>query len=222
MLTTKSPEHKDDIYESVRAHVLALVKNIEAPVRIREEELAKKLNVSRTPVRQALLRLGQEGILNMEPRRGALLSPLTLEDYVEWLKLRIELEAFAAREAALNASQRDVDALRALFAPFNDDNVDAHVEAYAKANVDFHAAIVRLAENHLLEKIWKSFGHRGMLKSKTIERLHRARHSLAEHLALIDAIEKRDGALADRLAREHVQGLLTQTLGGPPHTRTGA
>jgi len=154
----------------------------------------------------------------MEPRRGALLSPLTLEDYVEWLKLRIELEAFAAREAALNASQRDVDALRALFAPFNEDNVDAHVEAYAKANVDFHAAIVRLAENHLLEKIWKSFGHRGMLKSKTIERLHRARHSLAEHLALIDAIEKRDGALADRLAREHVQGLLTQTLGGsPPH-----
>src|SRR5690606_16177985 len=218
MTTIKTASHSDGVYESVRAHVLGLVKDLDEPVRVREEELAKMLNVSRTPVREALLRLGQEGILTMEPRRGALLSPLTKQDYVEWLKLRIELEAFAAREAALNASQRDVDALRALFAPFNEDNVDAHVEAYAKANVDFHAAIVRLAENHLLEKIWKSFGHRGMLKSKTIERLHRARHSLAEHLALIDAIEKRDGALADRLAREHVQGLLTQTLGGsPPH-----
>ncbi|RTZ44790.1 GntR family transcriptional regulator [Candidimonas sp. SYP-B2681] len=218
---TKISRPDDSIYDSVRAHVLGLVKNIDHPVRVREEELAKKLSVSRTPVREALLRLGQEGILTMEPRRGALLSPVTLEDYIEWLKLRIELEAFAAREAALNASQRDVDALRAIFAPFNDDNIDARIDEYAAANVEFHAAVIRLAENSLLGKVWKSFGHRAMLKTRTIERLKRARHSLAEHRALIDAIEKRDGALADRLAREHVQGLLAQTLNDINNTSTG-
>ncbi len=221
MSTIKTASNSDGVYESVRAHVLGLVKNIDEPVRVREEELAKMLNVSRTPVREALLRLGQEGILTMEPRRGALLSPLTKQDYIEWLKLRIELEAFAAREAALNASQRDVDALRALFAPFTPDNLDERVSEYAAANVEFHAAIMRLAANSLLEKVWKSFGHRDMLKTKTIERLKRAHESLAEHLAMIDAIEKRDGALADRLAREHVQGLLTQILNITNNTLSG-
>ena len=212
MARTRTVGPRDGTYESVRAHVLSLVKSINEPVWVREEELAKMLGVSRTPVREALLRLGQEGILTIEPRRGALLSPLTHGDYIEWLKLRVELEAFATREAALNASQRDVDALRAIFAPFNNDNIDAQISEYAAANVEFHAAVIRLAANSLLEKVWKSFGHRDMLKTKTIERLKRARHSLAEHQALIDAIEKRDAALADRLAREHVQGLLAQTL----------
>ena len=221
MPVTKRAGTDEGVYESVRAHVLGLVRSIDAPVRVREEDLAKRLSVSRTPVREALLRLGQEGILTLEPRRGALLSPLTTEDYVEWLKLRLELEAFAAREAALNASKRDVDALRALFAPFSNANINDHIDAYAAANVEFHAAIMRLAQNRLLEKVWKSFGHRDMLKTKTIERLERAHDSLAEHLAMIDAIEKRDSALADRLAREHVQGLLTQTLASINHTSTG-
>ncbi|NYT26066.1 GntR family transcriptional regulator [Alcaligenaceae bacterium] len=202
----------EQVYRTVRDHVLDLVKRIDEPVRIREQELAEKLGVSRTPVRQALLRLGQDGILSLEPRKGAILAPTTTRDYIEWLKLRVELEGFAAREAALNASKRDVDALRAIFAGYNDDTLDQDDKAagYAAANVEFHAALMSLADNRLLERIWGSFGHRGMLRTRTIARLHRASQSLREHLAMIDAIERRDAALAERLAREHVEGLLNQ------------
>lgn len=203
-----SPTSPDHVYRAVRAHVLALVRDISEPVRVREEELARKLGVSRTPVREALLRLGQEGILTMERHRGALLSPLTHEQYLEWLKLRVELEGFAAREAAMNASQRDVDALRKIFAPFNDENLDVLIDEYAAANVDFHIALIRLASNGLLEKVWELFGHRDMLKTKTIKRLNRGRQSLSDHLALIDAIERRDAAEAERIARSHVEELL--------------
>ncbi len=147
-----SPDSADHVYRAVRAHVLSLVRDISEPVRVREEELARKLGVSRTPVREALLRLGQEGLLKMERHRGALLSPLTHEQYVEWLKLRVELEGFASREAAMNASQRDVDALRKIFAPFNDENLDVLIDEYSAANVDFHAALIQLASNKLLEK----------------------------------------------------------------------
>lgn len=203
-----STDPADHIYRAVRAHALALIRDIKEPVRVREEELARKLGVSRTPVREALLRLGQEGILKMERHRGALLSPLTHEQYVEWLMLRIELEGFAAREATMNASQRDVDALRKIFAPFNEENLDARIDEYSAANVDFHAALMRLASNSLLEKVWESFGHRDMLKTKTIERLSRARQSLREHLALIDAIERREPREAERIARSHVEELL--------------
>ncbi|WLW61049.1 GntR family transcriptional regulator [Achromobacter aegrifaciens] len=203
-----SPTSPDHVYRAVRAHVLALVRDISEPVRVREEELARKLGVSRTPVREALLRLGQEGILTMERHRGALLSPLTHEQYLEWLKLRVELEGFAAREAAMNASQRDVDALRKIFAPFNDENLDVLIDEYSAANVDFHIALIRLASNGLLEKVWELFGHRDMLKTKTIKRLNRGRQSLSDHLALIDAIERRDAAEAERIARSHVEELL--------------
>ncbi|WP_419342295.1 GntR family transcriptional regulator [Achromobacter sp. PD1] len=203
-----SPTSPDHVYRAVRAHVLALVRDISEPVRVREEELARKLGVSRTPVREALLRLGQEGILTMERHRGALLSPLTHEQYLEWLKLRVELEGFAAREAAMNASQRDVDALRKIFAPFNDENLGVLIDEYSAANVDFHIALIRLASNGLLEKVWELFGHRDMLKTKTIKRLNRGRQSLSDHLALIDAIERRDAAEAERIARSHVEELL--------------
>lgn len=108
----------------------------------------------------------------------------------------------------MNASQRDVDALRKIFAPFNDENLDVLIDEYSAANVDFHAALIQLASNKLLEKVWELFGHRDMLKTKTIKRLSRARQSLSEHLALIDAIEKRDAREAERIARSHVEELL--------------
>jgi len=200
----------DSVYQSVRNYVLNLARQIDEPLRIKEQDLAQKLGVSRTPVRQALLRLGQDGILTLEPHKGALLAPATARDYLDWLKIRVELEGFAAREAALNASKRDVDALKGIFAGFHDDTLDQKASEYAAANVEFHAALMKLADNPLLERIWASFGHRGMIKTRTIQRLDRARQSLREHHALIDAIEQRDASRAQNLAREHVEGLLQQ------------
>lgn len=200
----------ETVYQSVRDYVLDLARRIDEPVRIREQDLAEKLGVSRTPVRQALLRLGQDGILTLEAHKGAVLAPTTTRDYLDWLKIRVELEGFAAREAALNASKRDVDALRAIFSEFDEASLDKKAKAYAAANVEFHAAIMKLADNPLLERIWASFGHRGMIKTRTIQRLDRSRQSLREHLALIDAIEQRDAQKAQSLAREHVEGLLQQ------------
>ena len=205
------PSVRSSVYDSVRKILLRLATQIEQPLRIKEEELAKQLGVSRTPVREALLCLSREGVLDFRPKRGAVLLPVTEKQYLEWLQLREELEGFAAREAAMNASQRDVDKLRAIFAPFTDENLDLHAVEYAAANVEFHAAVIALAANSLLETVWRSFGHRDMLGSRTIEKLNRARTSLREHRSLIDAIELRDAPLADRLARQHVRGLCVDT-----------
>ena len=149
-------------------------------------------------------------LISLRPGRGALLSPVTDAEYIEWLQLREMLEGFAAHEAALNASQRDVERLRALFEPFlavAPGERDA--DAYAQANVTFHAEIIALANNRLLEKVWAAFGHRQTtFRRQTIKRLHRGEDSLREHLAMIEAIARRDAALAERLARDHVHSLL--------------
>ncbi|PAT39773.1 GntR family transcriptional regulator [Vandammella animalimorsus] len=206
---TRTKPSGQSILEAVSAHLTALRSCITEPTRIREEDLASKLGVSRTPVREALIRLDSTGLISLRPGKGALLQPVSDKDYLEWLQLREQLEGFAAREAALNASQRDVDGLRALFAPFlKPGAAEAQPEAYAQANVRFHARIIGLADNQLLEKVWESFGHhQTSCRRKTIERLHRAEDSLREHLAIIQAIEDRNAQQAELLARQHVRHL---------------
>jgi len=204
---TKRPYLREQVYETVRELLLDTMGQLEEPMRLSEEAIASRLGVSRTPVREALVRLGDEGIVQFRPRRGAVLMPVTEHEYREWLGIRTELEGYAARLAALNTTQKDVDRLRELMAPFNRGDADAGPQQYAVANVAFHELLIELSGNALLAKIWKLFGHRQMLGSRTIERLHRARTSLSEHNALIDAIEARDAQLAERLARQHVASL---------------
>ena len=197
------------VYEDVSALLRDMMKDITEPVRVREEDLANQLGVSRTPVREALIRLESTGRVHLRPGRGALLTPVTDEEYIEWLQLREQLEGFATREAALNASQRDVQRLRALFAPFIGLEEDTFAPVpYGQANVAFHKEIIALANNRLLERVWAAFGHRQTTyRRQTIKRLHRFSTSLREHLAIIDAIERRDAELAEKLARQHVRTL---------------
>lgn len=198
-----------DVFEAVSAHLNEMRSAITEPIRVREEDLANQLGVSRTPVRQALIRLESTGMISLRPGRGALLEPVSDRDYIEWLQLREQLEGFAAREATLNASQRDVMGLRAIFAPFAQPHIaESKAAEYAQANVAFHAQIMRLANNSLLERVWASFGHtQTSYRRKTISRLHRSADSLREHLEIIDAIEQRDADLAESLARAHVRAL---------------
>jgi DNA-binding GntR family transcriptional regulator len=197
------------VFEAVSAHLNELRSAITEPTRVREEDLATQLGVSRTPVREALIRLDSTGLISLRPGRGALLQPVSDRDYLEWLQLREQLEGFAAREAALNASQRDVMALRAIFEPFLAQGVaEAMASEYSQANVTFHVEVIRLANNHLLERVWASFGHRQTsYRRQTIARLHRSADSLREHIEIIDAIERRDAVQAEALARTHVREL---------------
>lgn len=213
------------VFDAVNEHLKSLREGIEEPVRIGEEALAEQLGVSRTPVREALIRLESMGMVALRPGRGALLMPVTDAQYLEWLQIREHLEGLATREAALNASGRDVEQLRAIFAPFlavsggaanrgaayrepaavaqGDD------EAYALANVAFHKDIMRLSGNGLLVRIWESFGHRQTsARRQVIARLQRREQSLSDHLAIIEAIHQRDPDAAERLARAHVRAIL--------------
>ncbi|MFF7058104.1 GntR family transcriptional regulator [Achromobacter spanius] len=183
--------------------------DLQEPIRIREEELASALGVSRTPVREALIRLEGTGMVNLRPGRGALLMPVTDRDYAEWLQIREQLEGVATREAALNASRRDVERLREIFAPFLDGSADGTgAAAYSRANVEFHQQIMHLAGNELLRRVWMSFDHvQTSYRRQTIAKLHRSADSLREHLEIIEAIEHRDADRAEALAKGHVRSL---------------
>jgi len=161
MATAQVPATNDrPVFDSVSTLLHDMMRNIAEPVRVREEDLANQLGVSRTPVREALIRLESMGMVRLRPGRGAVLMPVTDEEYIEWLQLREHLEGLATHEAALNASQRDVQQLHALFLPFIGlDEDTCPQDAYAQANVAFHQALITLAQNRLLARVWRAFGH---------------------------------------------------------------
>lgn len=192
----------DSVLQAVSRHLTDMRVGLDEPVRIREEALAAQLGVSRTPIREALIRLDGAGLVSLRPGRGALLMPVTDRDYAQWLQIREQLEGLAAHQAALNASAHDVAHLRALF---QSDMTDA---AYAETNVAFHEAIMTLADNDLLKRIWTAFDHLEIsTQRQTIARVNRRDQSLQEHLALIEAIAQRDAPLAESLAKAHVRSL---------------
>lgn len=200
------PYLRNEVYSALKARLGEMAAGLTEPVHIREEELARSLGVSRTPVREALHRLGQEGLVKFRPRRGAQLMPASLSEYLEWLSIREVLEGLAASEVARNGAAI-APRLREIFSGFDERAVVERAADYAKANADFHAIIIEQSGNSLLVKAWQSFGHVKMVGLRVIERLNRGKQSLREHNDIIAAIAAGDADRAETVARAHVRAV---------------
>jgi DNA-binding GntR family transcriptional regulator len=172
-----------------------------------ERQLSEDLGVSRTPIREALSVLEQEGFVRSIPRRGVVVVRKTKREIVEMIVVWAAIESMAARLAASRAAPDDIAALKAHIDAFQDDP-DAHIGDYSDANMAFHRAIIRLSGVALMTTVADSlFIHMRAVRAVTMTQDNRARRSVADHRAIIAALESRDAALAERLTREHTMGL---------------
>nr|WP_245727980.1 GntR family transcriptional regulator [Streptomyces vietnamensis] len=120
--------------------------------RLRERELSETLGVSRIPVREALVRLAAEGLVVLSPRRGASVRRLTLRDVDELFDLRLSLEVFAARRAAeIAARGGEHPALQRIMDQAEEATRRDSADDIAAANTAFHAEIVTMTGNRLLQ-----------------------------------------------------------------------
>ncbi len=185
---------------------------------VTEGQVAEALSVSRTPVREAFLRLEAEGLLRLYPRRGALVTELTERDVCEVLELRELLESFAARrivETARSRRRELVAQLRELVEREREAAVDGDAVATARAGRAVHTAIVHAAGNRLLDRFY------GMLRDRqqrvAVEAIRRQPDRLPavldEHRDLIDLLEGGDVAGYERALQRHLIGT-RQALGG--------
>jgi DNA-binding GntR family transcriptional regulator len=173
-------------------------------VRLDEKELTEALGVSRTPVREAMTLLEQEGFLRTEPRRGVFIVRKTKKQIIEMIEMWAALESMAARLATLNASDADIASLRHMFDEFRNATPADHIEEYSDANIAFHQAIIGLSGSHLMGKtIENLFIHVRAIRRMTISQSDRAARSIIDHMRIIEALEKRDTELAERLVRQH-------------------
>ena len=118
------------------------------------------------------------------------------------------LESMAARLAAERAADADIAGLRRLMAEFGAGNQDERLDDYSEANIAFHQAIIKMSGCALLAEMTENlFIHMRAIRKITIHQDNRAARSVADHLRIIEALERRNPELAERLAREHTLGL---------------
>jgi len=177
-------------------------------LRLDERQLTAALGVSRTPVREALQILEQEGFLRTIPRRGIFIVRKTKRQIIEMIQMWAALESMSARLATLYAPDGEIRKLRHLFDEFVSSPPAEHIGEYSDANIAFHQMVIRLGGSQLIEDATRNlFIHVRAIRKATISQEDRAARSIVDHLKIIEALERRDTELAERLTREHTLDL---------------
>jgi len=196
---------RDQAYAAIKQAIVdADIYSIDEEIRLDERHLSQSLGVSRTPIREAMTLLEQEGFLRTVPRRGIFVVRKTKREIVEMIEMWAAVESMAARLATVSASDEDIASLRHMFDEFVNSKPGEHIHEYSEANIAFHQAIIRLSGSHLMGKtIENLFLHVRAIRRLTISQKDRAARSIEDHMRIIEAIERRDTELAERLVREH-------------------
>lgn len=191
----------EQVYEYLRGELFA--GHIEPGRWLREQEVAEALQVSRTPVREAIRRLAQEGLMVFSTNRGAQVRPLKLTEAEEVYAVRARLESMAAGLAAKNSAPADVAGLReqlSFMAELEYDDFAGQIQA----DNEFHLSIATLSDNEVLAEMVQRLNDR-VTRAKVVTRdvnvsvLARSQHEL-----IVDAIASGDEAAAEEAMRRHI------------------
>lgn len=190
-----------DIYDKLRVEIRHGI--LPPGARVTEQELAARFGVSRTPVRDAIVRLEADGLLSNEPRRGLIVTQLSHQQVVELYNMREILEGAAARHAAQAASDMELAAL----ADINQREKDNLLEydLLRDLNRNFHALIMLAAHNRYLLRAAEQLSGTMSVLPSLLEQQERARIAVAEHSAIVEALLNRDRNAAEEAARAHVR-----------------
>ena len=173
-----------------------------------ERAISKKLNMSRTPIKHALSRLQQEGLIRIVPRHGVFPVIITYSEYQHILEIREVLEGLAARLAVDYFSNAGLRELRLTFENLGDirDIKKVGHQKFALANVAFHRQILDTSNNpKLIETVRGLYDHLRLVHLKTIEVTGRRNRSVDEHEELLSALEQRDADRAEKSMRTHIR-----------------
>jgi DNA-binding GntR family transcriptional regulator len=193
------------VYNQIKR--LILCNEIMPGQKLHHQELSERLGVSRTPVREALTRLVQEGYVSFLPNRGFTCKEIRIQEAEELYELREALEAFAVERAIAKLNEASLDRLRNRMSSYGRDVQNRFTRERLVYDQEVHLTIVQLAGNETLTNTLSHVFERIVLKRRTDGLYDQARGLAAheEHLQLLAAMERRDVAAAVALVRQHIQ-----------------
>lgn len=199
---------RQDVLEALRAAILT--EEISPGSRLLEADIAEQMGTSRAPVREAILQLEQEGLIEVFPHRGAVVVGVQDEEIDAIYQLRALIESKAIARACKAATDDDLGRLEALVSDMFGALERGDIGEVAEIDLRFHGAIVDFAEFGLLKRIWASLDGLVRLRSyQALDRPGRAaqyflEQSIASHSALVDAIRERDPEQAAAVVSQHI------------------
>ncbi len=214
------------VYEHLRDQIWRL--ELRPGSKLDEASVVRTLGVSRTPVREAIVRLASEQLVNLLPNRGAQVAPLDLLDLAQYFEA-LELSHRAIQHwAALRRTRQEVEEMGAARDAYREAAQSRDPVAMSETNRDFHLVIAAAGRNRYLQSVAYQLSIQGMRLSwiwydnfATGDPNQDIERTIVEHDLIVDAIEARDAEQAERLAYQHVvafrQRLIEQlgaTLGG--------
>ena len=195
---------RDVVFETLREAILKGV--IKSGERLMENQLAEEMGVSRTPVREAIRKLEQEGFVVVMPRKGAYVSEMSYRDVHEVYEIRASLESLACGLAAERVTPSEIEEMERYLVEEREYLDNNELVLTVNIDIGLHSVIYQAARNekitHLISKL-KDQVYR--LRSTSIMLPGRKKASLLEHQEIVEAISERDVELAQRLGQEHVE-----------------
>jgi len=201
------------IYETLRDEILSLT--LEPSKLVDEVSLAKRFGVSRSPVREALVRLVSESLLQTLPNKGTIVAPLRIEEFPQYVDALDLVQRAVTRLAAKFRNASSLQQIRNEQAKYKHSVHEGDVMGMILFNREFHVAIAKASNNRYLEQIYRQLlddGRRSLrLYFKSYDDVL-PEEMIDNHERIIDAIDKQDLDLAERLAREHTNEMQQRFL----------
>jgi DNA-binding GntR family transcriptional regulator len=191
---------RENVYQSLRSDILSC--RLAPGDDVREQELAERYAVSRQPVREALLRLEREHLVTVQPRQGYRVNPISLSDARDLLRFRLALEPACVAEAIENAPDKTLKALDH-FRRFSGNH-----EEFIAYNRAFHSALAHASGNRRMAgALCDLIGQADRLVRVSLANIrnHDPTRLVAEHVELIEAMQRRDTRSALRLIKTHIR-----------------
>ena len=193
------------IYDELKTAIVTMnIYDDDTELRLDERTLSEQFGISRTPLREAMARLDQEGLVRIEPRRGIYIKRKTKQEILDMITVWAALESMAARLITIEASDDEIATMRSRLSVYDAEQVTKHIDEYSETNISFHQAVIALSKCPLIDEITdRLFMHVRAIRARTIFEEDRAKRSIEDHLGIVEALEARDTERAERLVREH-------------------
>ena len=202
---------RDVVFNTLREAILK--GELKPGERLMELQLAAKLGVSRTPIREALRKLELEGLVNMVPRKGAEVADITEKSLRDVLEVRKALEELSVQLACEKITEEEIEELKRVAERFKDTLDDQDVTKIAEADVAFHDVIYTATDNQKLILLLNNL--REQMYRYRVEYLKKEEaypQLIAEHEELIDNISKRNKEEATRIMCEHIDNQVATVI----------
>jgi DNA-binding GntR family transcriptional regulator len=201
--SAKQPPAADRVYAHVKQGVLG--RRYEGGTLLTEGELADEVGVSRTPVREALLRLQAEGLIRLYPKKGALVLPVSAQEIADVVETRQLVEEYAARKA-VPAPHALISRLEELLARQKEQAAAGDLAGAAVTDRTFHAEIVRSGGNEILSRLYDQLRDRQLRMGVAVMHSHpdRIAKTLTEHAEILHALRSGDAEAAVEIVHRHV------------------